>query len=80
LQGLQYLIRGINKENKLWDKLKTRIKEHINNIKLEPSRHSVISEHNLNYKYSFDWENVNILDLENNYKRLISEIYTLRNK
>jgi len=77
---LQYLIRGINKENKLWDKLKTRIKEHINNIKLEPSRHSVISEHNLNYKYSFDWENVNILDLENNYKRLISEIYTLRNK
>jgi len=38
--------------------LKTRVKEHCNNIKLDKSRHSVISEHILNYNYRFDWEKV----------------------
>jgi hypothetical protein len=56
-------------------KLKTRIKEHIHNIKLETSKLSVISEHRLQQNHSFDWENVKILDFEHNYnKRLISEM------
>jgi len=37
--------------------VKIRIKEHINNIKLEPSRHSIITEHILEFKHSFDWKN-----------------------
>lgn len=32
-------------------KLKTRMKEHINNIKLEESKHSVVSEHITEYNH-----------------------------
>jgi len=54
--------------------VQTRIKEH-NNIRLEPSRHSVITEHILEFNHSFDWKNIKILDYEPNYnKRLISEM------
>jgi hypothetical protein len=56
-------------------KLKTRIKEHINNIKLETFKIFVISEHRLQQNHSFDRENVKILDFKPNYyKRLISEM------
>ncbi|XP_039311305.1 uncharacterized protein LOC120359071 [Solenopsis invicta] len=56
-------------------KLKTRIKEHVNNIKLETAKISVISEHRLQQNHSIDWKNVKILDFEPNYhKRLISEM------
>jgi len=44
--------------------LRTRIKEHRNNIKLDESKHSVISEHMLSCNYSFDWNQVRILDTE----------------
>jgi len=55
--------------------LKTRTKEHVNNIKLDESRHSVITQHILNYNHSFNWQDIKILDSEPNYnKRLISEM------
>jgi hypothetical protein len=60
-------------------KLKTRLKEHKNNIRLNSSKHSVISEHILNYGHTFDWENTQILDSEPNYyKRLISEMIHIK--
>ena len=36
-------------------KLNTRIKVHTNNIKLDSSKHSVISEHITHYNHSIDW-------------------------
>jgi len=52
--------------------LRTRVKEHRNNIKLDASKHSVISEHMLSCNHTFDWNKVKILDTEPNYsKRLI---------
>jgi len=60
-------------------KLKTRLNEHIKNIKLDPQKHSVISDHILEHDYSFDWESAKILDFElYYYKRLISEIIHIR--
>jgi len=35
--------------------LKTRINEHVKNIKIEESKHSVISKHMLENNQSFDW-------------------------
>ncbi|XP_077273242.1 uncharacterized protein LOC143903487 [Temnothorax americanus] len=59
--------------------LKTRINEHKNNYKLDPSRHSVITEHILNLNHSFNWNNPEILDFETNYyKRLISEMIHIK--
>jgi len=58
--------------------VQTRIKEHINNIRLEPSRHSVITEHILEFKHSFNWKNIKMI-LEPNYnKRLISEMVHIK--
>jgi len=55
--------------------LKTVVKEHKNNIKQDPSKHSVISEHIIKYNHSFDWENTKILDCEPKfYKRIVSEM------
>jgi len=55
--------------------LLTRVKEYISNIKLDPTKHSVVSEHILTSNHSFDWKNVKILDYERNYyKRLTSEM------
>jgi len=34
--------------------LNTRIKEHINNVRLDPSKHSVVSEHIKNFNHTFD--------------------------
>jgi len=59
--------------------LRTRVKEHRNNIKLDESKHSVISEHMLSCNHSFDWNQVRILDTEPNYnKRLISEMLHIK--
>lgn len=59
--------------------LKTRIKEHMNNIKMNSNKHSVISEHRIKDKHTFDWENVKILDRESNYyKRSISEMLNIK--
>jgi len=59
--------------------LKTRIKEHCNNIKLDKSKHSVITEHRIDFNHNFNWENIKILDTESNYnKRLISEMLHIK--
>jgi hypothetical protein len=59
--------------------LGTRIKEHKNNFKLDPSKYSVITEHILEFDHTFDWSNVRILDSESNYrKRLISEMIHIK--
>jgi len=55
--------------------IRTRIKEHKNNIKLDETRHSVIIDHIVNHKHTFDWNDVRIMDSESNYnKRLVSEM------
>jgi len=57
----------------------TRIKEHKNNIKLDETRHSVITDHIENHKHTFDWNNVRIMDSESNYnKRIISEMLHIK--
>jgi hypothetical protein len=59
--------------------LKTRIKEHRNNIKLAPDKHSVVSDHIINCDHTFDWDHASILDKETNYhKRLVSEMIHIR--
>jgi len=56
-------------------KLRTTIKEHESNVKADPSRHSMVTEHAKDFDHKFDWNNVKMLDTEHNYhKRLISEI------
>jgi len=58
--------------------LKTRVKEHSNNLK-SLSSPSVITEHILQHSHTFDWENVKILDNESNYyKRSVSEILHIK--
>jgi len=57
----------------------TRLQEHKANIKLDCSKHSVISEHIKNFNHSFDWAGVEILDTEHKYhKRIISEMIHIR--
>jgi len=59
--------------------IRTRIKEHYNNFKSDKSKHSVISEHIVNFSHDFDWENFIILDSEYNYnKRLASEMLHIK--
>jgi len=36
--------------------LKTRLKEHSNNIKSDTSKHSVITQHIIEYSHTFDWD------------------------
>ncbi|XP_011860757.1 PREDICTED: uncharacterized protein LOC105557945 [Vollenhovia emeryi] len=60
-------------------KLKTRIKEHINNKKLDEQKHSVITKHMLEFNHNFDWDNTQILDIEPySNKRLISEMIHIK--
>jgi len=60
-------------------KLKTRLKEHMKNIRLDDSKHSVITKHMLEYNHTFDWENAKILDYESNYfKRMIAEMIHIK--
>jgi len=47
--------------------LKTRINEHVKNIASNESKHSVITKYILDKNHTFDWQNVKILDFENNY-------------
>ena len=49
--------------------LKTRIKEHKNNINTtDPDKHSVITLHRLKNDHDMKWDSVQILDLERNYQ------------
>jgi len=45
-------------------KLKTRLNEHITNIKLDLQRHSVITDRIFEFDHSFDWDNAKILDFD----------------
>jgi len=44
--------------------LNTGLKEHMNNIKWDSQKYSVVSKHIKNLNHSFNWENVKILDVE----------------
>jgi len=51
----------------------------MSNIKLDPARHSVVSEHMKTSNHVFDWKNVRILDYEQNYyKRITSEMVHIK--
>jgi len=55
------------------------MKEHRNNIRLDQSKHSVVTKHIISSNRSFDWENVEILDYETNFrKRNISEMIYIK--
>jgi len=59
--------------------LRTRVREHRNNIKQDQSKLSVISEHIMNHNHTFDWENTKILDYEPRfYKRIVSEMIHIK--
>ena len=45
-------------------KLKTRLKEHINDLKKPINSHSVISNHRIDIDHAIDWTNAKILDSE----------------
>jgi len=51
--------------------LKTRISEHKNHINKNTSSLSVITEHRLLKNHVFDWERVEILDVERNFNKRI---------
>jgi len=59
--------------------LKTRIKEHKQDLFKKTGTFSVVSEHRMKYGHDFDWEEVKVLDIENNYyKRIISEMIHIK--
>jgi len=55
----------------------TKINEHINNKKVDSSRHSV-TENSLFCNHSFYCKNIKILFSKSNYKKLISEILHIK--
>ncbi|KYN44212.1 hypothetical protein ALC56_01334 [Trachymyrmex septentrionalis] len=61
-------------------KLKTRIKEYINDIKKKTVNSlSVISSHRIETDHEIDWPNTKILDSErSHYKRMISEMIHIK--
>ncbi|KYQ49832.1 hypothetical protein ALC60_11007 [Trachymyrmex zeteki] len=60
-------------------KLKRRIAEHRNNIRRDPFSHSIISEHRLHHNHDFNWNDVEVLDVESYYyKRLTSEMIHIK--
>jgi len=59
--------------------LKTRISEHKNHINRNTSALSVITEHRLHENHGFDWERVEILDVERNFnKRIVPEMIHIK--
>src|SRR5436190_18793427 len=62
--------------------LMTRIKEHKNHIKRKNPTKSVVTEHRIDLRHDFDWDNIEVLDHEPIYhKRLVSEmLYIKRQK
>jgi len=59
--------------------LNTRVGEHRNHVRRNSTQNSVITDHRLNFRHEFDWDNVKILDEEMNYnKRLISEMIFIK--
>jgi len=59
--------------------LKTRISEHQNHIRRNTSTISVITNHRMHLNHEFDWNSVEILDVERIYhKRSISEMLHIK--
>ena len=59
-------------------KLKTRLKEHINDLK-KVNSYSVISNHRSDTNHVMDWDNAKILDSERSYyKRLVAEMIHIK--
>jgi len=59
--------------------LKTRISEHVKNIKSDESRYLVVTKHMLENNLTFDWQNIKIMDFGTNYcKSLISKIIYIK--
>jgi len=53
--------------------------KHKKNINQDITKHSVVTNHMLEFEHSFDWDNVEILDFEPQYhKTLISEIIYIK--
>lgn len=58
---------------------KIKFSEHRNHINLETTRSSVIMDYRINLSHEFDWDNVEILNNETQYrKRLISEMVYIK--
>jgi len=58
--------------------LKTRINEHISDINKKSGSPSVVSNHRLECRHEFEWNNIKILDTESSYKRLVSEMMYIK--
>lgn len=59
--------------------LKTRISEHEANIRRPSQTNSVITEHRVNADHDFDWNNIKILDTEENWScRRMSEMLHIK--
>lgn len=59
--------------------LRTRVREHCNNIKLHETNHSVLSKHRLEFRHEFDWSKPNILHSEKYVrKREIAEMFYIK--
>jgi len=58
--------------------LKTRVSEHQNHIRRTTSTASVITNHRMHFNHDFDWNNVEILDVERYYHKLISEMLHIK--
>ncbi|KYN03341.1 hypothetical protein ALC62_05841, partial [Cyphomyrmex costatus] len=60
-------------------KLITRVKEHKYNIRANPTRVTVLSEHCNQFGHFFDWDNIRIMAIESHHnKRLISEMLFIK--
>ena len=56
-------------------KVKAGINKHKTNIKKLNSAHNVVSQHQFKYYHKFNWDDIQILDIESFFqKRLTSEI------
>jgi len=59
--------------------LKTRVSEHQNHIRRNTSTTSIITDHRMHSNHDFDWNKVEILDVERYYhKRLVSEMLHIK--
>ncbi|KYN19405.1 hypothetical protein ALC57_08263 [Trachymyrmex cornetzi] len=59
--------------------LKTRVKEHKNDIRKSDGNLSVLSEHRLELNHEFDWDDVEVVDSERwLYRRRITEMLHIK--
>jgi len=78
---IHYKDCGVSYVGQTKRQIKTKIKQHRNNIRMDEIRHSIITDHILNHQHTFDWNIIKIMDSESNYnKRLISEMLHIKDK